>query len=133
MRQRERDPEDGVRTEVRLVRGAVELEERPVDLALVVCVETVERGRDHVVHVRDGPEHALAAEPLRVPVSELERLVLAGRGAARHRGPAERAVDEDRVDLDGRVPARIQHLARQDGFDQGHGGPYPTAGCRCYR
>src|SRR5207342_2750208 len=117
----------------RLVCGAVELEERSVDLALVVRVDAVERGRDHLVHVRDGPEHALAAEPLGVPVPELERLVLAGRGAARHRGPAERAVDQDRVDLDGRVPARIQHLAGQDGFDQGHGGPYPTAGYGCYR
>jgi hypothetical protein len=131
--QRERDAEDRVRAEVRLVGRAVELEERAVELALVVRVDPVEGRRDHLVHVRHGPEHALAAEAFGVPVPELERLVLARRGAARHRGAAEGAVDQDRVDLDGGVPARIEHLAGQDGFDQGHGGPYPTAAYRCFR
>jgi hypothetical protein len=128
MSQRQRDAEDRVRAEIGLIGGAVELEEHPIDLALVVRVDPIQRRPDHLVHVRRRSEDALAAEPLGVPVPELERLVLAGRGAARHRCPAEPAVDQDRVYLDGRVPARIQYLARQDGFDQGHGGPYPTAG-----
>ena len=100
---------------------AVELEHAPVDLALVERVEPDERGPDDLRDVRDRPEHALAAEALRVLVPQLDGLVLAGRGPARDGGASEGTVDERHVDLDGRVAARIEDLARLNGLDEGHG------------
>ena len=47
-------PEDRVRAEGRLVGGAVEVEQRAVDAALVERVEPGERLGDRTVHVRDG-------------------------------------------------------------------------------
>jgi hypothetical protein len=42
----------------------------------------------------------------------------AGRGAGRDRRPADRAVGEDDVDLDRRITARIEDLARVDDVDE---------------
>ena len=77
-------------------------------------IEAVERRGDRLGHVGDRPEHALAAEPRRVAVAQLDRLVGTGRGAGRHRRPTDRAVGQDDVDLDGRVAARIEDLAGVD-------------------
>ena len=54
-------------------------------------------------------------------VAQLDRLELAGRGARRHGGEAARARLEDDLDLDGRVAARVEDLARVDGGDGAHG------------
>ena len=59
-------------------------------------------------------QDALAAVARLVAVAQLDRLVRAGRGARRHGRPADRAVVEDDVDLDRRVAARIEDLARVD-------------------
>ena len=61
--------------------------------------------------------------PTRLGVTQLERLVLAGRRAARYGRPAERAIVEDDVDLNGGVPPRIEDLAGGDVLDQRHGWP----------
>src|SRR4029079_19172980 len=47
-------------------------------------------------------------------VEEPARLVLAVRGAGRDRGAPEGAGLEPDLDLDGRVPPRVQHLAAVD-------------------
>jgi hypothetical protein len=74
---------------------------------------------DRAVHVADGGEHSLA--PVRVAaVTELQRFVLAGRGAARHRRTPEGAVVQAHVDLDGRVPAGVEDLAGVDVLDERH-------------
>ena len=62
-------------------------------------------------------EHALAAVARLVAVAQLDRLVGAGRRARRHGRPADRAVGEDDVDLDRRVAARVEDLARVDDVD----------------
>ena len=78
-----------------------------------------DRRGDLALDVRDRRRHALAAVRL-AAVAELDRLVDAGRGARRHGGPAERAGLEPDVDLDGRVPARVEDLAGVDVGDRGH-------------
>ena len=78
-----------------------------------------ERRTDPVGHVRDRRQDALAAVAGLVAVPQLDRLVDAGRGAGRHRRPAERAVLGDDVDLDGRVAPRVEDLP---GIDPGDGG-----------
>src|SRR5438874_13770449 len=83
-----RDAKDRISTEPRLVRRAVELDQRLVDALLVTRVETLQTIRDLAFDVGHGPGHALAAVALRITVPQLHRLVDAGGGARRHYGPA---------------------------------------------
>jgi hypothetical protein len=121
VRGRERDPEDRVRAELRLVERPIELEHPAVDLALVERVHTHQLRRDDLVDVAACGQHALPPVALLVAVTELERLVLSGGRAGRDRGTSEGAVVEVHVDLDGRVAPRVEDLARTDGADGRHG------------
>ena len=76
-------------------------------------------GPDPVGDVRDRRQDALAAVACLVAVPKLDGLVDARRGAGRDRGPAQRAVLGDDVDLDGRVAPRVEDLP---GIDPGDGG-----------
>ncbi len=116
---RQRHAEDGVGAQPRLVRRAVEVEQRLVDQPLVVGAQPDDRGRDLVEHGLDRLLDALAAVA-GAAVAQFDRLVLAGRGARRHRGPGERAVDQGHLDLDRRVAAGVEDLAGSDLLDDGH-------------
>ncbi|OEI69359.1 phosphopyruvate hydratase [Curtobacterium sp. ER1/6] len=117
----ERGTEDRVRTEARLVLGAVELDERGVDEALVGGVEALERRADLVEHGVDGLEDALAAVAVRVAVTELVRLERTGGGTGRDERPRDDAVVEEDLDLDRRVASGIEDFACAYGIDLGHG------------
>jgi hypothetical protein len=117
----ERDAEDGVRAELRLGRGPVELDQAPVEARLVGRVHAHHGRRDELEDVRDGLPHALAEVARLVAVAQLERLVLARRGAGRHGGPPHVAAGDRDLDLDGGVAPRVQDLARVDVDDLGHG------------
>ena len=65
--------------------------------------------RELAVHVATAVRDALAA-PLGAAVTQLDRLVHAGRRAGRHDRPAERARLEPHIDLDRRVAPRVEHL-----------------------
>ncbi len=95
----ERHAEDRVRAEPALVRGAVELDEPPVERLLIRDVHATDRVGDLDVDVRNRLGDALAA-PRRAAVAELDRFVHAGRCT---RGN-DRAAFVD-FDLDGRVAA----------------------------
>ena len=118
MRAGERHAEDRVRPETALVRRPVEGDERGVDRRLVGGVLALERRSDRLDDVVDGLEDALAAEAGRVAVAQLDRLVGAGRRARRHRGPTDRAVLEDDIDLDRRIAPRVEDLAGVDVGDE---------------
>src|SRR6185503_4193008 len=90
LRRRERNAEDGVRAEARLVRRPIELDEELVEALLVRRVPTFHLRPDGLVHVLDGLRDALAVEALLVPVAELQGLAGARRGAA---GDRESALD----------------------------------------
>src|SRR5581483_7782625 len=109
-RHRERDAEDRVRPEAALVGGSVELDQRAVEARLVGRLAAGHGGGDLPVDVLDRAQHALAAERL-AAVAQLDRLMLAGRGARRHRRAAGGARLEARVDLHRRVPAAVEDLA----------------------
>ena len=79
------------------------------------------RGPEHLVHVADRLAHALADVALRVAVAQLDRLVLAGGGAARHRGAALRAARQHDVGLDGGIAAAVEDLAGVHFDDRAHG------------
>ncbi len=112
-------PEDGVGAQPRLVRGAVEVQQRLIDQALIVGVESDDGWCDFVEHGLHGLLHALAAVAL-AAVPQLDGLMLAGRRAGGHRGPCECPVDEGHLDLDRRIAARIEDLAGSDLLDNRH-------------
>ena len=110
LRGRERDAEDRVRAEPALVRRAVELDQRRSSPAWSAASRPTTAPRDLAAHVRDRLRHALAAATP-AAVAQLDRLVHAGRGAGGDRRAPERAGLERDVDLDGRVPARVEDPA----------------------
>ena len=127
----ERDGEHRIGPEPRLVVAAVERDEGGIDRRLIGAVTARERGRDDVAHVGDGAEHALAPVALRVSVAQLDGLALAGRGARRHGGRPARPAREGHRRLDGGKAARIEDLARRDGFDRCHCIPLRPAASSC--
>jgi hypothetical protein len=113
---RERQAEDRVRAEPRLVGSAVELDHRAVERFLVRGVEAVHRLRELAVHVRDSPRYPLAA-PRLAAVAQLDRLELARGGSGRDSRTARRPGLQEHVDLDRRVPAGVEDLATVDLLD----------------
>ena len=117
---RHRHGEQRVRAEPRLVLRPVEVDQRPVDEALLRGVEAHDRLGDLGVDVLDRLQHALAAVAGLVAVAQLERLARAGRGARRHGRPSDHARFEQHVGLDRRVAPRIEDLPRHDIDDGAH-------------
>lgn len=85
-------------------------------------IDADELGRDDVVDVAHGLEHALPAVHGLVPVAELERLVDPRGRPAGHRGAVKAAVAGDEIDLDGGVPAAVHDLPRADRTHRLHTG-----------
>ena len=125
---RERDAEDRVRAELRLVVGAVGLDQLGVDEALVGGVEALDRRAELVDHVVDGLEHALAEVAALVAVAQLVGLERAGGCAGGDGGAGDGAVVEQDLDLDGRVAAGVEDLAGADSFDGRHGDSWKLRG-----
>jgi hypothetical protein len=114
LRGSQRDAEDRVCAEPRLVLRAVELDQRRVECALVACVEAPDGLTDLTLDVADGLQDALASVDGGVAVAQLDRLELPGRRAGGNGGAAGGAGLERDLDLDGGVPARVQDLAGVD-------------------
>src|SRR5581483_7658485 len=110
----ERDAEDRVRAELRLVLRAVELAQARVERGLLPGLEAAERGRDRVGDVLHGIEDALPAVAARVLVAELDRFAAPRRGTRGNGRAAEGSSLELEVDLNGRVAAGVQDLASLD-------------------
>ncbi len=108
---RERDGEDGVRAELRLVLRAVEREHHAVDGVDVGGVLATECGRDDLVDILHGAAHALAAVFRLVAVAQLVGLELARRGAGGHRRPADSPRGQRHLRLDRRIAARVDDLS----------------------
>ncbi len=100
----QRDAEDRVGAEPRLVGRAVEIQQRLIDESLIVCAQPDDGGGDLVEDGLHGLLHALAAVAGRA-VAQFDGLVLAGRRAGWHRRPRERSVDQHDLDLDRGVAA----------------------------
>jgi hypothetical protein len=125
---RQRDAEDRVGAEARLVVAAVDLDQQPVETDLVLRLHAADRVVDRRVDGIDRLADALAEVAL-AAVALLDRLVGAGRGAGGHGGPPHRAVLEQDVDLDGRIAAAVEDLTGEDIDDGGHG-VSSVRGCR---
>src|SRR6266516_825005 len=117
MRRGDRHSQDRVRTEPGFVGRAVELDQHRIEPPLVERRPSDEGRTDRSPHLRNGCEDAVAIEPACIVIPQLPRLVPTGRSTRRHAGPAECAVCQLEIDLDGRTAARIEHLSRADRRD----------------
>jgi hypothetical protein len=113
------DAQDRVGAELALVRGAVQVEQDPVDLALLQRVEVHQLGGDLLVDVGDGLGDALAPEAL-TAVAQLDGLELAGGRPRGDDRAAAGAVLEQHLGFEGRVAARVEDLPCDDDLDGGH-------------
>jgi hypothetical protein len=114
----ERNSEDGISAEARLVRRAVERNHGVVDLDLRLRIHAAERVEYFPIDGLDGLAHALAEIALTLAVAELDSFMRASRGPRRNAGAAARSVIEHDIDLDGRIASTVQNLAA-DNVDDG--------------
>jgi hypothetical protein len=89
----------------------VQGEEFGVKLALISRIRADDGMRDYLIHVGDRVENAIAAIPILVTVSRLERLCLTGTGAGWNNRPAGKLTIHEHIDLDRWPPTTIQHFA----------------------
>ena len=117
---RQRDAEDRIGAELRLVRRAVERDHRVVDQDLVFRLEAGQRLENIAIDRLDRLEDALAAVARLVAVAQFDRLMRAGRGAGGNGGAAHRPVFENDLDLDGGIAAAVENFPRDNVDDGGH-------------
>ena len=116
----QRDTEDRVGAERRLVRRAVEVDHGLVDRGLLGRLHPFELGPDRLLDVLERALHALAAEPLGLAVAELHGLALAGRGAGGDGSPAPGPGLQGDLHFQGGIAARVEDFARVHAGDRGH-------------
>jgi hypothetical protein len=104
--------QDGIGTQLALVRRAVEVQHSPVHACLIQRVRSEDGLANGPVHIFNCLEDSLAPEPLLVAIAELQRFMHTGRCARGHCCTAESAVVQADLDLNGRVAARIKDLPR---------------------
>ena len=114
VRRGQRNAEKRVGAEFLFVRRAVEFDDLRVEFRLLERIEAEQNRRDRLVHGRNRLAYALAAVTFLVTIPQLPCFMFAGARAARDRSPPERAAFEMYIDLDRRVAARIENLARHD-------------------
>ena len=115
----ERNAQDRVRAEHALGRRAVELDQHTVEPRLVEGIPAADGLGDLAVDIRHSFRHALAPVGL-AAVAELDRFVHSGRRPRRNGGAPERPGIEPDVDLDRRIAARVEDLARVNVLDRAH-------------
>ena len=109
--------EDGVGTEVRLVRRAVKRDHPRVERRLVHDIEPHQLRTDHADHVGECVAHALAAVALWVAIAKLDGLVDPRAGAAGHPRASLDTARECHHRLERRVAARVEDLERRDSLE----------------
>src|SRR5512133_3161772 len=86
LRRGQRDAENGVGAEARLVLRSIELDQRQVQRSLVFGIEPRDGAGDLRLDIADGVENTLAAIRPLVAVAQLDGLELPGGRAGGHRG-----------------------------------------------
>ena len=117
---RQGNAQDRVGAQRALVRRAVQLEHDLVDGALIAGFDAHQGIRDLLVHMADGIQRALAQVAALVAITQLDGLERARGSTGGHCSPAERAVVQHNLDLDGGVAAGIQHFAAEYIDDDAH-------------
>jgi hypothetical protein len=107
---RQRNAENRVGAEARFVRRAIKLDHRRVDFDLVFSIETKQLFADIRVDVIDRLGDALALVGV-ATIAQLDGLVSASGCAGGNRGPADNAVFQFNIHLNGWIAAAVKNLA----------------------
>ncbi len=107
----QRDAQDCIRPEPRLVWRAVEFDHDAIDFELIRGAAANQFRRDLRVDILGRAADSLAAITLRVAVAEFDSLMFAGAGARRHDRPSHRSVGAVHLDLDRWRAAAIEDFA----------------------
>ena len=102
-----------------------------VEAGLIQRIHADQFGGDPFVDVRHGLRNSAAEILLLVAVAQFPCFVHAGAGAAGNGGPAERAVDQGHVDLNGRIAAAVENLSGLNVNDRTHGETCKRFWLRC--
>src|SRR5215218_4985958 len=124
---RERDTEDRVRAKLSLVLAAVEIAHGAIDSDLVERIESDDRFGEGFIDVPDRDLDAFAAVTRGVVVTQLDRLVRAGRRAGRHSSEATVTADEGDLYLQRGIASRIENLPAPHRFDRRIHSSIPSA------
>src|SRR5262249_54457367 len=80
-------------------------------------VESFENRRNLVINIGNGPSYALATKAALVAVAQFQCFMFARARPARNSRPPEPIAFNAHIDLDCRIPARIQNFASMDVAD----------------
>ena len=116
----ERSAQNGVRTQVALVRSTVDVDHFGVDSALVASVHADNGFGNFLIHMGDGLLNALAKVAALIAVTQFNSLECARRCARRNDRAGERTVVEGNLDLNRGVAAGIENLSAVDVEDDAH-------------
>ena len=116
----ERSAQNGVRTQVALVRSTVDVNHFGVDSALVASVHADNGFGNFLIHMGDGLLNALAKVAALIAVTQFNSLECARRCARRNNRAGERTVVEGNLDLNRGVAAGIENLSAVDVEDDAH-------------
>ena len=108
---RQANSQNRVGAELPLVGRSVGLDQRPVQPHLVGRIATHRRLGKHAVHVGHRLGHAFSEVSRLVPVAKLDCLVNSGACPRRNGRPAQCAVSQHHIHLDGRIAAAVEDLA----------------------
>ena len=115
----QRHAEDRIGAELALVRRAVQLDHRRVDLRLQRGVHPADRIEDRAIDGGHCLADALALVAV-AAIAQFDGLMRAGRSAGGNRGAAHRSILEHDIDLDGRVAAAVENLAADNVNNSAH-------------
>ena len=107
----ERNAEQRIRAELRLIRRAVEFDQLCVEALLIRRVETFQRLCDFPVDVRNGVLDAFAFVAPFIAVAQFHRFARAGRCTARHRSATDGTVGERDFGFERGIAARVENFA----------------------
>ena len=115
--------QNGVCAERTLVVGAIDLEHRRVDSALILGLEADKGLSDFLVDMGHSVQNALAHIAMRVAIAQFDSLECARRRTGGNRSATERAVVKRHFNLNRRVSARVENLTPEYVDDHAHAKP----------
>src|SRR5690606_3523288 len=115
----QRDTQDRIGAETALVGRAIKLDQRTIDMKLLLGFHAAKGFENFAIDGIHGPTHALA-EITRTTIAQFDGLMGPRRCTRWNGGTAKRAVLQGHVNLNGRVAAAVENFTSDDVDDSSH-------------
>ena len=120
-RHRHGNAQHGIRAQLGLGLGAIQLQQRVIHRLLLARVHPGQRLGHQRIHIFDRLLHPLAQIALGIAIAQLQRFIRAGGRAGRNRRAAQRAARQLHIGFKGGIPARIKNFTGVDRCNLEHG------------